>query len=258
MKKTFAVWMGLGLAAVALTAQAEVRSITEKLPHVSENAPIPVEGCKQLTKYTGNFKPVIPDGATFLSNRVSGYVDDACDLGSTKIGHGSCAPYEFGATIVDGCGTDGSFSITVYDETSPGNVQGVNLVELNATCETFYDLPTNSPPMPPGGTNDTGRADCDENEPCDCKGGKQKPTPPAEPGATPTGWTKCPQDDSGCGGCGSPRPRTAPPLREFPPREGNGRLRPRLAVQLGEHRHGVGRRDEPPPLPPGGGSGFHG
>lgn len=153
--------------------------------------------------WTGTFDPGLPVKASNIVSTVSGYVDDACRMGTTLVGKGTCEPYSFPEVTVEGADARGRFEIEIWDETHGGLDD--NVISLNGTCTTTYDLDEGDEvPFPPpgddtesGGDGETEEAACDEEGAkgggdCRCKEGPE----------SADGEAACALDASGCAGCG--------------------------------------------------------
>ena len=108
-----------------LSAQTVTNTVILPLPNMWKLMP-PGYTCEKIPVLTNSFTPLLPDGATIIDSRISGYVDDACEVigpgGVIEIGFDNCAPYEFQDVSILQIlsSSDGFFEIALYDETDQG------------------------------------------------------------------------------------------------------------------------------------------
>lgn len=141
MKKAFALLM-----IFAGFAQADTVTVTvvRSLPYHQEITPL--EGdCTQREKWSTFFNPGLPQGAILVSSKVTGFVDDACHMGTKLINAETCRPESFtDVDITTNINADGSFEIKLYDWTDDGtNANQVLLEGYNTITYRIVD------PLPP-------------------------------------------------------------------------------------------------------------
>ena len=200
LKSVLAGAMGLA-GSVALGG---THTIVRNLPNLQKTMPLPT-ACPGDTKVamTRWFNPGLPVGATVNVSRVTGYVDDRCEMAGVSINPVDCGPGTFSATLTTNVDAHtGSFLIVLKDETSPINGQGEPLTSNEVRLygqntiqfTTAEDLPPGDPGSDPGdgGDGETDEPLCEGSE-CDCNRNKE--------------IVNCPQDKVGCETC---RPNGSP------------------------------------------------
>lgn len=146
MKRAFALLL---LCAGLAQADTVTVTVTRSLPYHQEIAPM--EGdCTQREKWSMSFDPGLPQGAILVSSKVTGFVDDACEMGTKLINAEVCRSEDFtDVDITTNINADGSFVIKLYDWTDDGtNANQVLLEGYNTITYRVVD------PLPPE-TSDT-------------------------------------------------------------------------------------------------------
>ena len=148
MRKATAVLL---LLAGLVHADTVTVTVTRTLPgHRPEIAPLRSD-CVPREKWSTSFNPGLYQGSVLISSKVTGFVDDACQLGTKLINVQACRPESFtDVDVTTNINSDGSFDIKVYDWTDDGtNENGYMFEGYNAI--TFRV--TNSPPPEVNDTN---------------------------------------------------------------------------------------------------------
>ena len=139
MKRAFTL---LILSAALAHADTVTVTVTRSLPYHQEITPL-VGDCVQREKWSTFFNPGLPANAVLISSKVTGFVDDAVQMGTKLINVQACRPEVFtDVDITTNINADGSFEIKLYDWTDDGtNANQVLLQGYNTITYKVIDPP---------------------------------------------------------------------------------------------------------------------
>ena len=139
MKRLFALVM---LSAGITHADTVTVTVTRSLPYHQEITPL-IGDCVQREKWSTFFNPGLPATAILVSSKVTGFADDAVQMGTKLINAQACRPESFtDVDITTNINADGSFDIKLYDWTDDGtNANQVLLEGYNTITYKVIDPP---------------------------------------------------------------------------------------------------------------------
>jgi RHS repeat-associated protein len=139
MKRAFTF---LALCAGFVQADTVTVTVTRSLPYHQEITPLR-DDCQKRQIWSTFFNPGLPPNAILVSSKVTGFVDDAVEMGTKTINAQLCRPEDFtDVDITTNINADGSFEIKLHDWTDDAtNANQVLLQGYNTITYKVIDPP---------------------------------------------------------------------------------------------------------------------